>query len=82
MLLKAALEAKKVPVFDKRSGKSISLESAIRKCQQAEGIKLSDEEAGSIRCAGLLARRGTALARGRGRRSALSVRPDSGDPLR
>lgn len=49
MLLKAALEAKKVSVFDKRSGKSISLESAIRRCQEADGIKLSDEEAGTVR---------------------------------
>lgn len=49
MLLKAALEAKKVPVFDKRSGKSISLEHAIRQCQQVEGIKMSDDEAGTIR---------------------------------
>jgi len=49
MLLKAALEAKKVPVFDRRSGKSISLESAIRRCQERDGIKLSDEEAGTVR---------------------------------
>lgn len=49
MLVKAALEAKKVPAFDKRSGKSISLEGAIRQCQQTEGIKLTDEEAGTIR---------------------------------
>lgn len=49
MLLKAALEAKRVPVFDKRSGKSISLELAIRQCQQTDGIKISDDEAGTIR---------------------------------
>lgn len=49
MLLKAALESKKINVFEKRSGKSISLEAAVRQCQQAEGIKLSDEEAGTIR---------------------------------
>lgn len=49
MLLKAALEAKKVSVFDKRSGKSISLEHAIRQCQQTDGIKMSDDEAGTVR---------------------------------
>lgn len=49
MLLKAALEAKKVPVFDERSGKSISLEHAIRKCQQVESIAMSDDESGTVR---------------------------------
>lgn len=49
MLLKAALEQKKVSVFDKRSQKSISLEVAIRQAQQTVGIKLSEEEAGTIR---------------------------------
>lgn len=49
MLLKAALEQKKVSVFDKRSQKSISLEIAIRQAQQTNGIKLSEEEAGTIR---------------------------------
>lgn len=49
MLLKAALEHKKVGVFDKRSQKSISLEAAIRQAQQTVGIKLSEEEAGTIR---------------------------------
>lgn len=49
MLLKAALETKKARVFDRRSGKSISLETAINLAQQTEGIKLSDEEAGTVR---------------------------------
>lgn len=53
MLLKAILEAKKGKkdpgVFDKRSQKSISLETAIRLCQQKEGIKITEEEAGTIR---------------------------------
>lgn len=49
MLLKATLESKKVPVFDKRSGKSISLELSVRHCQQTEGVKLDDDEAGTIR---------------------------------
>lgn len=50
MLLKAILEAKKDKgVFDKRSQKSISLEKAINRCQQLEGVKVTDEEAGVIR---------------------------------
>lgn len=50
MLLKAILEAKKDKgVFDKRSQKSISLDKAINRCQQIEGVKLTDEEAGVIR---------------------------------
>ena len=50
MLLKAALEAKKDRgVFDKRSQRSISLEKAINRCQQVDGIKLTEEEAGVIR---------------------------------
>lgn len=50
MLLKASLEVKKDKgVFDKRSQKSISLDKAISRCQQIEGLKLTDEEAGVIR---------------------------------
>ena len=50
MLLKAILEVKKDKgVFDKRSQKSISLDRAINRCQQIEGVKLTDEEAGVIR---------------------------------
>lgn len=50
MLLKSILEAKKDKgVFDKRSQKSISLDRAINRCQQIEGVKLTDEEAGVIR---------------------------------
>ncbi|CPZ89348.1 Uncharacterised protein [Mycobacteroides abscessus] len=50
MLLKVILVAKKdKTVFDKRSQQSISLEGAIRRCQQWEGAKLSDAEAGTIR---------------------------------
>jgi hypothetical protein len=49
-LLKAILVAKKdKTVFDERSQLSISLEGAIRRCQQWEGVKLSDAEAGTIR---------------------------------
>lgn len=50
MLLKSILEAKKDKgVFDKRSQKSISLDKAISRCQQIEGVKLTDEEAGVVR---------------------------------
>jgi hypothetical protein len=50
MLLKAILEAKKDKgVFDKRSQKSIPLDKAINRCQQIEGVRLTDEEAGVIR---------------------------------
>lgn len=49
MLLKAILEAMKQEVFDKRSQRSIPMERAIRLCQQEPGVKLTDEEAGTIR---------------------------------
>lgn len=49
MLLKAALDRNKIAVFDKRSEKAISLESAIRLCQQTPEIRITDEEAGTIR---------------------------------
>src|SRR3546814_3416797 len=49
MLLKGALDSKKVQVFDRRSGKSIGLERAINLAQQTDGIKLTDDEAGTIR---------------------------------
>lgn len=49
MLLKAALDSKGVKLFDKHTGESIFLESAVRRCQYVEGSDLSDEEAGTIR---------------------------------
>lgn len=49
MLLKAILDSRHAPVFDKKSERSISLEGAIRLCQQQQGVKLSDAEAGTIR---------------------------------
>lgn len=50
MLLKAILEAKgDKGVFDKRSKRSISLEAAINRCQNLEGVKMTDHEAGTIR---------------------------------
>lgn len=49
MLLKAALSAKGARVFDRRSGKSIGLEAAVNLCQQTAGIKLTDDESGTVR---------------------------------
>lgn len=49
MLLKASLDSAKVAVFDKRTEKSISFETAIRKCQETPGIKVSDGDAGTMR---------------------------------
>lgn len=49
MLLKAILDSRHAPVFDKKSARSISLETAIRLCQQQQGVKLTEAEAGTIR---------------------------------
>jgi hypothetical protein len=49
MLLKSALNQKRVPVFDRKTGRSIGFESAIRQAQQTDGIKLTEEEAGTLR---------------------------------
>lgn len=50
MLLKGILEAKgDKGVFDKRSKRSISLEAAINRCQNLDGVKVTDAEAGTIR---------------------------------
>jgi hypothetical protein len=49
MLLKAALVQGARSVFDKKSGRSISFEQAIRQCQQLPGLKLEDEDAGTLR---------------------------------
>jgi hypothetical protein len=49
MVLKSGLNQKRVPVFDKKTGRSIGFESAIRQAQQTDGIKLTDEEAGTLR---------------------------------
>ena len=49
MLLKASLDSSRVAVFDKRTEKSISFETAIRKCQETSGIKVTDGEAGTMR---------------------------------
>lgn len=49
MLLKAGLSQGGKPVFDKRTGRSISFEQSVRQCQQLGGLKLKDEEAGTLR---------------------------------
>ncbi len=49
MLLKAALNQKRVNVFDKSTGRSIGFEQAIRQAVQTTGIKLIEEEAGTLR---------------------------------
>lgn len=50
MLLKAALLATgDKNVFDKGKSVAIGLEASVRRCQQREDIKLTDDEAGTIR---------------------------------
>ena len=49
MLLKAALNQKRVAVFDKATGRSIGFEAVLRQAAQTTGIKLTDEEAGTLR---------------------------------
>lgn len=49
MLLKASLVQGGRSVFDKRTGRSIGFESAVRQCQQLAGLKLSDDDAGTLR---------------------------------
>lgn len=49
MLLKAALNQKRVNVFDKSTGRSIGFEAVIRQAEQTSGIKLNKEEAGTLR---------------------------------
>lgn len=50
MLLKAALLAKRdKSVFDTKKRMAIGMEATVKRCQQQAGIKLTDEEAGTIR---------------------------------
>jgi hypothetical protein len=49
MLLKAALNQKQIDVFDKSTGRSIGFEAVVRQSIQTVGIKLTDEEAGTLR---------------------------------
>lgn len=49
MLLKAALVQGGAKVFDKKSGRSVGFEAAINKSCQLAGVKLSHDEAGTLR---------------------------------
>ncbi len=49
MLLKAALNQKQITVFDKSTGRSIGFEAVLRQAAQTTGIKLTEEEAGTLR---------------------------------
>jgi hypothetical protein len=49
MLLKAALQQVRTPVFDKRTGRSVGFEKAVALGQQWSTLKLSDAEAGTLR---------------------------------
>lgn len=49
MLLKAALFQQGVKVFDKRSGRSIGFEAAINQSRQIVPLKLTEDEAGTLR---------------------------------
>lgn len=49
MLLKASLVQGGLGVFDKKSGQSIGMEAAIRQSQQLTGLKITNEDAGTLR---------------------------------
>ncbi len=49
MVLKAILTQNRVAVFDKRTGRSIGLEAAVRQAQALAGVKLTEAESGTIR---------------------------------
>lgn len=49
MLIKASLVQGGRSVFDKNTGRSIGFEAAVRQCQQLAGLKITDEEAGTLR---------------------------------
>lgn len=49
MLLKAALVQRGAKVFDKKSGRSIGFEAAINQSSQLGGLKLTQDEAGTLR---------------------------------
>lgn len=49
MLLKAALAQQDRKVFDKTTGRSIGFEAAVRQAQQLPGVKVTTEEAGTLR---------------------------------
>lgn len=49
MLLKAALVQGRVNVFDKQTGRSIGFDKCLRQAQQSPRVKLTEEEAGTMR---------------------------------
>jgi len=49
MLLKATLAQKGKKVFDRTTGRSIGFEAAVREAQQLPGVKVTTEEAGTLR---------------------------------
>jgi hypothetical protein len=49
MLLKAALNQVQVKVFDPKTGRSLGFEAVVKQAQQNATIKLSNEEAGTLR---------------------------------
>lgn len=49
MLLKASLVQKNIPVFDEKTARSVGLERCLELARQHPEIRLSDDEAGTIR---------------------------------
>lgn len=49
MLLKAALSQGTAKVFDKKSGRSIGFEAAVNQSSQLAGVKVTQDEAGTLR---------------------------------
>ncbi|MDP9820333.1 DUF3644 domain-containing protein [Nocardioides massiliensis] len=49
MLLKAALYQRGAKVFDKKTGRSISFDAAINQARQLAGLKVTEDEAGTLR---------------------------------
>jgi hypothetical protein len=49
MLLKAALNQERVILFDKKTGRSVGIDSVINRAQSSSKVRLTDEEAGTIR---------------------------------
>ena len=49
MLLKAALSQGRAKVFDKKTGRSIGYEAAVNQARQLAGLKVTEDEAGTLR---------------------------------
>nr|WP_205749918.1 hypothetical protein [Brevibacterium sp. S22] len=54
MLLKSALVQGRAKVFDKKSGRSIGFEAAINQASQLAGLKVTQDEAGTLRAVNAL----------------------------